>query len=90
MYILLCEFSPMAKRSKGSRLNLGEPWTSDLADFCAAHYGVAETNIIKAALDAFIGERLEKEPELRKRFEEARKKRLGATGANIRIMPTGK
>lgn len=34
----------MPKRSKGARLNLGEPWASDLADFCVAHYGVAETN----------------------------------------------
>ena len=81
----------MPKPSKGSRLNLGEPWTSDLADFRAAHYGVAETDIIKAALDAFIKDRLAAEPEMRKRFEEARKKRLGAGGtANIKVMPTSK
>jgi hypothetical protein len=80
----------MARRSKGARSNLGEPWASDLADFCAAHYGVPEANIIRTALDAFIKERLEKEPEVRKRFEEARRRRLGALGANIKVMPTTK
>jgi hypothetical protein len=81
----------MARKSKGARLDLGEPWTSDLADFCAAHYGAPEKNIIRAALDTFIKERLGAETDLRKRFEDARKKRLGAAGgANVRVLPTTK
>ncbi len=81
----------MARASKGARLELGEPWTSDLADFCAAHYGAPEKHIIRAALEFFIKDRLAAEPEVRKRFEEARKRRLGAAGgANIKVMPTSK
>ena len=81
----------MGRASKGARLDLGEPWTSDLADFCAAHYGPPEKNIIKEALTFFIQDQLAREPEVRKRFEDARKKRLGAAGgANIKVMPTGK
>jgi hypothetical protein len=67
----------MARASKGARFDLGEPWTSDLADFCAAAWGAPEKNIIKAALEMFIQDRLTKEPELKKRFDEARRKRTG-------------
>lgn len=81
----------MARPSKGARLNLGEPWASDLKDFCEAHYGVAEVKIIRYALDAFIKDRLAAEPEVRKRFEAARKRRIGVGGENVRALgPTGK
>lgn len=76
----------MPKPSKGKRLALGEPWASDLADFCAAHYGVAEIAIIRFALDAFIKDRLAAEPEVRRRFEEARKLRLNISGDNVRAI----
>ena len=56
---------------------LGEPWESKLADFCAAHYDAPLTNVIRYALDAFIDTRMKSEPEVKKRFEEARRKRLG-------------
>jgi hypothetical protein len=80
----------MPARSTGSRLNLGEPLASDLIDFCEAHRGAPEIRIIRDALRAFIDDRLSAEPELRKRFEAARKKRLGATDDKIRIMTTAK
>jgi hypothetical protein len=67
----------MGAKSKGSRHKLGEPLTSDLADFCVASWGAPEKEIIKAALTDFIERRLTMEPELRKRFEEAREARLG-------------
>jgi hypothetical protein len=35
-------------------------------------------------------ERLAAEPELRKRFDEARRKRLGLNGDKIRLLPTSK
>ena len=66
----------MAEESKALRLVLGEPWESKLADFCAAHYGAPQTNVIRHALDAFIGQRLKAEPEVKKRYEDARRKRL--------------
>ena len=51
----------------------------------------AGEELIRAALDFFIQDRLVREPEVRKRFEEARKNRLGAAGgSNIKVMPTSK
>ena len=80
----------MGKPSKGSRFGLGEPWQSQLADFCAAHYNAPERDIVRAALDHFIQTRLEAEPEMKKRYEEARKKRLGGLPSVVKLVPTGK
>ena len=62
----------------GSRLNLGEPWNSKLADFCTIHYGVDGVKVIREALDEHIDRRLAQEPALRRRFDEERRKRLAA------------
>ena len=59
----------------------------DLADFCEAHRGSPENRIIHDAVRAFIDERLTAEPELKKRFEEARSKRLGTAEAVVRLVP---
>jgi hypothetical protein len=80
----------MANKSKGSRFGLGEPWQGLLADFCAAHYNAPERDIIRAALDSFIQSQLNLEPEMKKRFEDARKKRLGQSGEIVRLIPSGK
>ena len=77
----------MPKPSKGTRLGLGEPWQSMLNDFCAAHYNAPERDIIRTALDFFVQNRLEAEPEVKKRFEEARRKRLGLSDSVVRIVP---
>ena len=77
----------MSNPSKGARLGLGEPWQSMLSDFCAAHYNAPERDMIRAALDFFIQNRLEAEPEVKKRFDEARKKRLGLSDSVVRIVP---
>ena len=74
----------VAKNSKGGfRLVLGKPLEDKLADFCVAHYDGTQTSIIRYALEKFIEERLAdpEEAAMRKRYEEARKKRLGITGA---------
>ena len=80
----------MPKASKGARFGLGEPWTSDLADFCAANYHAPEREVIREALSAHIEARINAEPELRRRFEEVRKKRLKARDKIVRIVPTTK
>jgi hypothetical protein len=80
----------MAKRSTGARFNLGEPWDSDLADFLAAHFGGSATEVVRAALRIFIEDQLAKDPESKKRFDEARRHRLGLNGDNIRLLPTAK
>jgi hypothetical protein len=86
----LTRYSTQLEKSKGFRLDLGEPWASDLIDFCAVHFKAPATEVIREALDEFIQGRLNAEPAVRKRFDEARKKRLGATGQNIRVLPSGK
>jgi hypothetical protein len=63
-------------RSGGFRLDLGEPWASDLIDFCAANYNGEKTEVIREALAEHIRGRLKREPALRARFEQARKNRL--------------
>jgi hypothetical protein len=73
--------------SKGARFGLGEPWQSMLSDFCAAHYNAPERDMIRAALDFFIQNRLEAEPEVQRRFEGARRKRLGLSDSVVRIVP---
>lgn len=77
----------MSKQSKGSRFGLGEPWQSMLADFCSAHYNAPERDIVRTALDFFIQNRLDAEPEVKKRFEEARRRRLGVSNSVVRIVP---
>ena len=74
-------------RTTGTRLGLDEPLASDLMDFCEAHRGAPEKRVVADALRAFIDERLSVEPELRKRFEEARRKRLGIKEDKIRLVP---
>lgn len=80
----------MGKTSKGSRLKLGEPHASNLADFCAAHYGAPEIGIIREALKEFIEARLAAEPEVRKRFESARNERLGRGQTNLHVLKGSK
>ena len=82
--------SSMAKRSTGARFNLGEPWDGDLSDFLSAHFGASATEVVRTALRAFIDDQLAKDPESRKRFEEARQARLGSKGDKIRLLPTAK
>ncbi len=50
------------EKSKGFRLDLGEPLASDLADFCAAHFKAPATEVIREALNGFIQGRLNDEP----------------------------
>jgi len=82
--------SPDAEPPKG-RWKLREPLATDLLDFCEAHRGAPEHRVIADALRAFIDERLKAEPELKIRFEEARRKRLGLLeGGNVTVLPTAK
>jgi hypothetical protein len=59
----------MAQRSKGARLQLGEPVQTMLADFCAAHFDATERTVIRAALSAYIPDQLSKDIETKARYE---------------------
>jgi len=72
-----------APRTTGKRQGLGKEIDDLLADFCAAHFGAPATEIVRAAVRKFIRDSLENEPELNKRFEEARKIRLGSVPPKI-------
>ena len=77
-------------RTTGKRLDFPEPLASDFLDFRAANYSAPEMNVIREALREHIDRRLE-EPDMRKRFEEARRKRRGTpNGDNIRVLPPPK
>jgi hypothetical protein len=65
----------MAQLSTGGRYRLGEPLETDLADFCAANWDSSATSVIRDAVREFIDARLAAEPEMLRRFEEARKRR---------------
>lgn len=77
------------KVTTGSRLGFDEPLASDFLDFRASNYNPPEIEVIREALREHIDRRLE-EPEMRKRFDEARRKRLGLNGEKIRLLPTSK
>jgi hypothetical protein len=66
---------PKEREKGGFRLDLGEPWESDLTDFCAANYDGSKTEVVREALEEHIGRRLQ-EPEMRARFDRERRKRL--------------
>lgn len=64
---------------------MSDPIHDMLKDFCAAHYGCPERNVIKVAIQEFILARLAAEPEIRERYERARARRL-QNGGHV---PTG-
>jgi hypothetical protein len=73
------------------RWNLPESLFYDFQDFCEAHRGAPDNRIIADAVRAFIADRLEAEPELKKRFEQARRDRLGIIeGGNVTVLPSAK
>jgi hypothetical protein len=81
----------MARKTTGSRYRLGEPLSSELAAFCEALLGTLEIRVIREALRTYMDQRLAAEPELRRRYEIARKRQVGSVeGDNVIVMPKGK
>lgn len=79
----------MAKTTTGARHRLGEPLASDLAAFCEASDGTLEIRVIRNAVRHYLDARLAAEPELRRRFDEARLRKIGNGNAteNVVVMP---
>jgi len=60
-----------------------------LTDFLTAHFDASATAVARIALKAYIEDQLVKDPEARKRYEEARRERLGiAEGGNVHVLPS--
>ena len=79
----------MARPSKGSRLKLlgfDEELIERVQDFREGYFGAPEYRIVAEALEHFMRDRLEAEPEVRRRYEEARKARLAAKEPRLRIV----
>lgn len=66
----------MPSDSKTGRYKLGEPCLSLLADFSAANYNAPEVEIVREAIQEHIERRLGEEPEIKKRFDAARLRRI--------------
>ncbi|HUG46248.1 MAG TPA: hypothetical protein VMK31_07035 [Sphingomicrobium sp.] len=79
----------MSRPSKGSRLKLlgfDEELIERIQDFREGYFGAPEYRIVAEALEHFMRDRLEAEPDVRKRYEEARKARLAAKEPRLRIV----
>jgi len=80
----------MSRPSKGSRLKLlgfEEELIERIQDFREGYFGAPEYRIVAEALEHFMRDRLEAEPEVRRRYEEARQARLAAKERRLRIVP---
>lgn len=75
----------MAKPFNDKKLRLGEPLASKVRDFCAANYGSPVLRLIREALEDHINRRLEN-PEMRERYEAARKARLGLPNKVVKLI----
>jgi hypothetical protein len=79
----------MARPSKGSRLKLlglEEELIGRVQDFREGYFGAPEYRIVAEALEHFMRDRLKAEPEVRRRYEEARKARLSLKERRLRIV----
>jgi hypothetical protein len=80
----------MSRPSKGSRLKLlgvEEELIERIQDFREGYLGAPEYRIVAEALEHFMRDRLEAEPEVRRRYEAARQARLAAKERRLRIVP---
>ena len=77
-------------KSKGFRLDLGDELDAKLGDFCAAYYKGNKTEIIREAVDAYIDATLAREPERKRRYEAARRRRDAQSGPPVRLVTPDK
>jgi lipid A 4'-phosphatase len=70
------------------RLGMERDLLDRVQDLREAYLGAPITRIVAEALEAFIAERLLTEPEVKRRYEEARRRRLGLASATVRLVPT--
>jgi hypothetical protein len=75
----------MAKPYNDKKFELGEPSASMLKDFCAANYKAAAKDVIREAIQEHIERRL-LNPEMRERYERARRERLGLSEKIVKLV----
>ena len=80
----------MRKKKKPARYELGELLDSELEDLSAGYKGAPVTGLVRDAVELYIEKCLTNEPEVRKRYESARKKRLkDDRGKNLTLINGG-
>jgi len=67
----------MAEKKTAARYELGEAIDGELSDLSYGYRGAPVTGLVRQAVEEFIQHCLDEEPVVRKRYEAARKKRLG-------------
>ena len=83
----------MAKRGEGTRLiqlGLDKELVEDFTDFREGYLGAPEHRVLAEAIRLYMIERLDAEPEVKKRYEAARERRLGGKKSIVRLVPNGK
>lgn len=78
------------KATSGSRFNLGEPWDTELAAFCAAVIGIDRTKVARAAVSNYIRQFLAENEGVRRDYERIRAEMIGTNSANITVLRSGK
>ena len=74
------------RRKTPARYELGEALDSRLADLSEGYRGAPETRLVREAVEEFIERCLREEPAVRKRYEEARKKRVSEKDRNFSVV----
>jgi hypothetical protein len=79
----------MSKRGEGSRLiqlGLDKELVDDFTDFREGYLGAPEYRVLAEAIKLFMADRLDAEPEVRKRYETARERRRGSKGKVVQLV----
>jgi hypothetical protein len=74
----------MPKPFSDKKWNLGEPLASQLKDFCRANYKCPALEVIRVALKEHLERRLS-DPEMKDRYEAARKDRMGLPAKVVKL-----
>ena len=83
----------MAPRGTGSRLvqlGVDKELVDRFTDFREGYLGAPEHRVLAEAMEQFMADRLAAEPEVKRRYDAAREKRLGAKGNIVKLVPNGK
>jgi hypothetical protein len=78
------------QRGEGARLiqlKLDPELVEDFTDFREGYLGAPEYRVLAEAIKYYMADRLAAEPEVKRRYEAAREKRLGTKGKVVKLVP---
>jgi lipid A 4'-phosphatase len=78
--------SPRSKEPLLRQLGVDPELIDRLQDLREAYLGAPTGRIVAEALEFFIADRLKAEPEIKRRYDEARRRRLGLTSGAVRLV----